>query len=485
MSNSKTSCSTGEMVLYGTGECTTSLVMNTVFGFAMICYTDALGLSPVNAGLALSLAIFWDAVSDPLMGHISDNTRSRFGRRHPYVLIGGILLSLTFYSLWAVPGFIRENTTSLFWYMVVVNLILRTALTVFVVPYTALGFEICTDYNGRSKLQGIRMAMNMLANLLGPALAWSIFFQDQDGVKATSQISNFMHMAAVFSAFILFFVLLVTFSTKKHIKDSRQLEVKGNSLKAFSKDITEIIKDKYPRYVFFFIFFVQLGIGIQAALQIYLYEHFMDFGGTEKTFAHGGGMIGMCIGALISSYSVRLFEKKGAVFFGGILSVSSNLILALLFLTGWMGPDFAFSLFGLNVPLAVILFVLFHSGYWFGNGILFPITVSMMADVSEINEIKTGINKDGGYSAVYSFALKMSMSVSSFLAGYILTLIGYSALGQEKLSDEIVWRICFVGLIVAPVISLCSLILIKFYPVNKLFLENLRMENQTIQIQAD
>ncbi len=474
MSHAKSSCSTREMVLYGTGECTTSLAMNSVFGFAMICYTDALGLSPINAGLALSIAIFWDAVTDPLMGHISDNTRSRFGRRHPFILIGGILLSLTFYLLWAVPDFVGANTTALFWYMVGVNLILRTALTVFVVPYTALGFEICTDYNGRSKLQGIRMAMNMIANLLGPALAWSIFFQDKDGIKATSQISNFTQMGLVFSLFILAFVLIVTFSTKNHIKDSRELKVKGNSIKAFCKDITEIIKDKYPRYVFFFIFFVQLGIGIQASLQIYLYEHFMDFGGTEKTIAHGGGMIGMCIGALISSFCVRLFEKKGAVFFGGILSVCANLTLALLFLTGWIPSDFTFNFLGLTVPLAVILFVLFHSMYWFGNGILFPITVSMMADASEINEINTGINKDGGYAAVYSFALKMSMSVGSFLAGYILTVIGYTAISEQKLSDEIVWRICFVGLIVAPIISLCSLILMKFYPVNKQFLEQLR-----------
>ena len=89
------------------------------------------------------------------------------------------------------------------------------------------------------------------------------------------------------------------------------------------------------------------------------------------------------------------------------------------------------------------------------------------------------LNKDGGYSAVYSFALKFSMSVSSFLAGYILTLIGYTTIGDQRLSEDIIWRICFVGLIVAPIISLFSLVLMKFYPVNKEFLENLRAEQKT------
>ena len=109
------SCSTREMFFYATGECVNSLVMNSIFGFAMFCYTEALNLSPINAGIALSVAVLWDAFSDPIMGHISDNTRCRFGRRHPYVFFGGLLLVVSFYSLWAVPDSIKANLTLLFW----------------------------------------------------------------------------------------------------------------------------------------------------------------------------------------------------------------------------------------------------------------------------------------------------------------------------------------------------------------------------------
>src|SRR6056297_1732197 len=105
------SCPTSDMVKYSFGACTESLVMNSFFGFSMFYYTKALGLSSVLAGLATFIATFWDAVSDPIMGHISDNTRSRFGKRHPYMFFGGILMVLVYFFIWYVPGFFKQELT--------------------------------------------------------------------------------------------------------------------------------------------------------------------------------------------------------------------------------------------------------------------------------------------------------------------------------------------------------------------------------------
>lgn len=164
-------CPLSSMITYGTGACSESLVLNSIFGFAMMYYTDALGLSPFLAGIAMFIATFWDAITDPVMGHISDNTRSRYDRRHPYMLVGGLLMIASFFFVWYVPGVFKDKTVSLFLYLVAMNLLVRTGFTIFSIPYTALGFEICTDYNGRTKLQGVRFGMNMAANLCGPALA--------------------------------------------------------------------------------------------------------------------------------------------------------------------------------------------------------------------------------------------------------------------------------------------------------------------------
>ena len=181
-------------LVYALGEGTNSLVMNGVLAFALIYYTKALGMNPFWAGVTMSVSMFWEAVSEPLMGHISDNTRSRWGRRHPHMVLGGGLMAVGCYLICAVPEVFRGSPGWTFWYLVTINLILRTGLTMFFIPYMALGFEICSDYQGRSRLQAVRVIFNMLINFAGPAMAWTVFFRDQGGIQGTTVASNHRNM---------------------------------------------------------------------------------------------------------------------------------------------------------------------------------------------------------------------------------------------------------------------------------------------------
>jgi len=359
---------------------------------------------------------------------------------------------------------------------VVINLLQRTAITVFFVPYVALGFEICSDYRGRVTLQGIRSAMNMLANVLGPGLSWAIFFSNNEGVRATSVAANYLSMGVVFATISLLCILAVLFLTRKHIKDSRTLMTEGNTVKGFIRDMGEITTDRYARYVFIFITVVTVGVALVSSLQMYLYEHFMRFGGVEKTITHSGSMIGFGLGSLIASLLARKLDKKGGVFFAGFLSVGCNFLLALVFLPGLLRPGESVTVFSQSIPIAYIVFTLFHALYWMGNGILIPTVTSMMADVSEINEIRTGINKDGAYAAVFSFAQKCAISLAVLISGYTLVFVGFEPGKEIVQAPETVWRLCVVTLLVGPMISLVSLALIRLYPVNNELLEGMRKE---------
>ena len=147
-----------DIIAYAYGDGVTSIFLNSILNFAMLYYTQVIGLDATLAGLAISISIFWDAITDPIMGHISDNTRSRWGKRHPYMLLGGLLTVFFYALLWLVPdGF--ESEYAVFGWLMVINLLMRTGMTVFLVPYNALGFEICTDYSGRSKLQGVAFCL--------------------------------------------------------------------------------------------------------------------------------------------------------------------------------------------------------------------------------------------------------------------------------------------------------------------------------------
>lgn len=467
-------CSTFNMITYSTGECASSLLGNTLSAFAMLYYTDALGLSSALAGTALGVSVLWNGIIGPIMGHISDNTRSRYGRRHPYMLVGGLAMVVGFFFVWYVPEVFARNATWLFWYLMIVNMMVRTAFTVFMIPYIALGFEICTDYAGRTKLQGVKGALNMIANLCGPALSWTIFFGNNENVRATSVSQNYLNMGTVFTVICLFFVMLVFWSTLKYRDDCRGSKLMGNSIAAFLLNMREIITDRFSRWVFAYQFTGLLGLALASILQMYLYEHFMRFAGIEKTLAHGGTMVGAGLGGLFASVVVRHFDKKPAIYIGCLFSVVSNLILAALFLPGFLKPGQSFLIAGIGMPIASVVFIFFHAAYWFGIGVMGTVAFSMLADVSEIHELKTGTKKDGGYSSVFGFASELSISIGTMLSGYCLMAIGFVA-GKVQSSD-VVLRLAAITFLAGPIISLIALVLIHKYPVDRDFIERIRKE---------
>lgn len=465
MSKDKASASFPRMIGYGLGECANSLIMNGFFGFAMLYYTEALKLSPSLAGIAMSVSVFWEAVTEPVMGHYSDHTRSRYGRRHPWMLLGGLLMAVCFYFIWAVPEPLHGQAMPLFWYLVVMNLLLRTGLTMFFIPYLALGFEMVGDYEGRSKLQAVRQILNMAANFAGPALAWSIFYRDTvgaDGAKiiGTTVPENFVNMGGAFSLATVAFVLVVLWLTRQWMEDTRAVNQQAGSPQKedFWVDMKRTVLDPNPRWVFVYIFFVCVGMVLVSSLQMYVYVYFMKFEPYEKSIAHGSTMIGMATGASLSVWLARRLDKKGAVLTGGIISVACNALLAVLFLTG---------LVPVGTTTALVLFVAFHATYWLGNGIMLPIATAMMADVAELHRARTGVNKDGAYSAVFSLAMRLAISFSLMVSGWTLSGIGFVAAENATQTPEAVWRLGLATFLAGPLVCVLSLAAISRYPLNR------------------
>ncbi|MCX6925435.1 MAG: MFS transporter [Verrucomicrobia bacterium] len=396
-----------KMLGYGLGECANSLVMNGFFGFAMLYYTEALNLNPSLAGIALSISVFWEAVTEPVMGHLSDHTRHRFGRRHPWMLVGGLLMAVCFYFIWSVPEPIRSDSHRVFWYLLAINLLLRTGLTMFFIPYLALGFEICPDYEGRSKVQAVRQVFNMLANFAGPAMAWSIFFRDgtaSDGTRilGTSQPENFVHMGGAFSLATVVIVLAVLWFTRGWLKDSRhaRFESDAGGLDGFWLDMKAILLDPKPRWVLVFIFILCVDMVLVTSLQMYVYVYFMKFQPHEKSIAHGSTMVGMALGGALTA---------------------------------------------------------------------------MMADVSAIHLARTGINKDGSYSAVYSLAMRLAISFALLASGWILSGIGFATDAAQggAPTPQAIWRLGAAMLLAGPLVSVGALMAIRKYPITRRSLESL------------
>lgn len=442
--------------------------MNSIATFAMLYYTQALGLSPAYAGIAMSIAVFWDAVSDPIMGFITDHTHTPYGRRHPYILVGGLCMAGLLYAVWAVPSFVQTSEIRIFAYLVVMNILLRTALTMFFVPYCALGFEMATDYEGRSRIQGTRQIFNMTANFLGPALAWALFFPETvEGKKATDDPANYLQMGASFAVAIVALTLLTLLFTYRYRGNAPvcdTLKPPRPGFKAFVSTNKDLVLDKHARWVYVFAFLAVLNMVIVSSLLPFFYVYFMKIDGGQISVAQFAAVIGSATGGLLATRIPRWFEKKGSILIACGLSIFGNLIVAIFFLPGWTAPD---------QTSGYVFFVIMNGIYWMGSGIMIPTAVSMIADIAEINKYTTGELKDGSYAAFYSFVFKAAISFALLVSGLMLSLIGFDS-GAEEHPAQVIRNLGAAMLLAGPIICLLAAFSIRPYSVSRNFLESLR-----------
>lgn len=457
-----------DMLVYATGDGATSLVMNTFFSYAMLYYTKALGMNTAWAGLAMGVIVLWDAITDPFMGHITDNTRSRFGRRHPYMLVGGVLTVLCFYAVWSVPEYFR-NPTLLFVYMVGINLLLRTTVTVYLVAQGALGFEICTDYNDRSKLQGIRNGLNMAVNLGSSFVIWTYFLKSRDGVDGTAVASNYQRLGLTFANVALVFICIAVFGTRKYIVDTRNSpDISSNNLRSILSSLLHTLGDPVPGAVYIFMAILYIGIVFVCAFQMFIYVDFMMLEGWRTFIVHGSTMAGAAVGSLLAAPVVRRLDKKPAIYLGVLGGALANTMLVVLFYTGWVKPGTAWG----AIPIAMLLFLIFNSGFHLMTNVVKVTADSIMADVSEINRYRVGKLKDGGYSSMLTFVLKAGISLGMLLVGFCMHLVGY--VPDQPNPPEVIRNLLALGFLGGAMIGLAALIPIAGYRVDRRYISRIK-----------
>ncbi|MEO1129441.1 MAG: MFS transporter, partial [Planctomycetota bacterium] len=183
-----------QLIAYGLGGFVPIALFNSVGQLSGLIVNVGLGISAILVGVAQMAPRLWDAVTDPLMGHISDNTRSRWGRRRPYILIGGFAVAISFVAMWMVP---RDwSVAGQFWYFLLMSLVFYTAVTVFEIPHGALGMEMTGDYHERTKLFSVKSFVGNAGAMITPwfyALANRDFFKqggdEVDGMQRVAFIA--------------------------------------------------------------------------------------------------------------------------------------------------------------------------------------------------------------------------------------------------------------------------------------------------------
>ncbi len=244
----------------------------------------------------------------------------------------------------------------------------------------------------------------------------------------------------------------------------------------------DILRDRRAIIVFLFFGAAQLGMMLVAQSQLFTYRFFMKFPDVQKTVVHGATMVGFAIGALLATPLVRRLDKKPAAGVGVAMSITANLMLLLIFGGGLLAPRAVWTLppavpvvGGTSIPLAALVFAVFGAMYWAGSGLLAPVAMSMIADLSEINKHRTGVLKDGSYAAMFSFFQKAALSVGLFITGQMLDWAGivpeaaFQTAGAAR-------RVALATFISGPTMAVVALLVVFLYPVNRKFMMKIKAD---------
>jgi GPH family glycoside/pentoside/hexuronide:cation symporter len=206
----------------------------------------------------------------------------------------------------------------------------------------------------------------------------------------------------------------------------------------------------------------------------------MKFSSGQKSIVHGSSMVGSALGALSASLLVKRFDKRPAIIVGVVVSILCNVCLLLMFVFNLVPKDLVYNVSwsgGIVIPVSMLLFMVFHASYHGGNGILFPVANSMMADVSEINKHRTGILKDGAYAATLSFVTKVAITIGMVISGFCLDWSGCIP-GNDTQTPEAIRNVAIIAFgsgIFIPIVALLSIVR---YPVTRNFMNQLREKSE-------
>lgn len=399
---------------FGAGHLVNNLLPGAL-GIFMFFLLTAFGMDPFLAGLLGGLPRIFDAITDPIMGFISDNTKSRWGRRRPYIFVGAIFSGLLFAVLWQLDENNTQNYN--FWYFLILSLVYLTGNTIFSTPLIGLGYEMTSDYNERTRLMAFSQTVGQVAWMIVPwfwvLIADPDLFESQAvGVRKLSII--------VGGVCILFGVLPAIFCRgldASHMENRKEISFKTlfSNLKDLFLGIVQVSKNKPFVKLCGATFLVFNGFQMVASFSFFIIVFYMfkgDYGlagNWPAWFSTVSAVVTAFFIIPVVSWMANKWGKRKAFIISTALSMVGYGLK-------WWGfnPDNPLLIF-MPIPLMA-----------FGIGGLFTLMMSMTADVCDLDELSNGMpRKEGTFGAIYWWMVKLGQALALVLGGAVLKIVGF------------------------------------------------------------
>ncbi len=381
---------------FGAGDVGPAIATAIMSFFLLFFFTDVARLSPAVAGVILLISKVWDSVNDPMVGMLSDRLHTRWGRRRPWFLFGAIPFGIAFFLLFLVPP---VGEQALFWYYLIVALLLDTAFTVVNVPYTALTAELTSDYDERTSLNSYRFAFSILGGLIAAVLHPLIVGAVQGaGGSAREGYMLSALIWAIVATLPFFFAFWGTY--ERHIpNDEPPL--------SFVEGLKQTFRNRAFRYVTGIYLLSWLVVQAVATIVVYYMTYWMrapDMVPLVILSVQGSAFVWLFIWTRVSSR----VGKKGVYYRGMAFWIVVSLVLFAV------QPDWP----AWVVPLLGAL-----AGVGVATAYLVP--WSMLPDVIELDELETGVRREGAFYGLFVLLQKVGLALGVFGISQTLAWAGY------------------------------------------------------------
>ncbi|WP_046758151.1 MFS transporter [Kordia jejudonensis] len=404
-----------QKISFGSGHFVLNILPGTLGVFIQYFLLTAFGMDPFLAGLLGGLPRIFDALTDPIMGFISDNTKSKWGRRRPYIFFGAIFSGIMFILMWQID----ENNPEMynFWYIMILQIIFLIGNTVFATPLIGLGYEMTSDYNERTRLMAFSNTMGQFAWMIVP---W-LYFIIPDQTLFDTQAEGVRFMAVVVGIICIVFGIIPAIFCRgiDSANMSNRKEINLRSLSTNLKDlfigIKQISKNKPFMKLCGATFLVFNGFQMVAAFSVYIIVFYMYNGSYEAAgtwpawFNTVNALATAFLIIPIISWMANKLGKRKAFLISTFISI--------------IGYSLKWWAFDVDSPYLVFMPIPFMA---FGLGGLFTLMMSMTADVCDLDELENGMpRKEGTFGAIYWWMVKLGQAIALILGGLVLKLIGF------------------------------------------------------------
>ena len=445
----------GKKLAYAMGGPVDILAVWVLVSIAYPLFNMDLQMRPLYVSIILMSLRLWDGIIDPVMGWISDNTRTKWGRRRPYIFVGAILSALAYPLIWWFPTGISPEG-AMFW-VIGFGILFYTCFTIWAMPYQSLLMEMTPDYNERTRVTAVRGYFQTFAGLVNGWVWWitlrPIFHvvSHETGEMVASTVNGMRYISLAIAVVILVLGVIPAIFVKERYYESgvtkRQKKV------PFFKSLGETLTNGPFIILCLFTLFFLLGTAIFDSYGRYVGTYYV-LGGDWNIAAKFAGY-GSAVYTLFSLAFIPLFSwlstKIGKV---KCLTISVLMVLVSASTTWWT--------FNPSYPYVMLINTVFIGAGYAG---LWLMISSMQIDVVDFDELKTGERREGNFASIFSWILKFSFCLGFLISGPLLELTGFDA-ALDGAQPEAVYQKMRIGYIVIPVVALlAALVLLKFFPI--------------------